>query len=95
MYVLVDMISTLFDKLSGKNVDQLQMSLQVWNIRTNTPWSVQTLVGHSGTVRCLHLEGNRLVSGSTDGTIKVCSHFTLMHIHLYTKIKNKSLDCWF
>ena len=32
---------------------------------------MQTLVGHSGTVRCLYLEGNRLVSGSTDCTIKV------------------------
>lgn len=30
-----------------------------------------TLVGHSGTVRCLHLLGNRLVSGSTDQTLKV------------------------
>lgn len=30
-----------------------------------------TLVGHAGTVRCLHLLGNRLVSGSTDSTIKV------------------------
>jgi F-box/WD-40 domain protein 7 len=29
-----------------------------------------TLVGHSGTVRCLHLLGNRLVSGSTDQTLK-------------------------
>ena len=44
---------------------------QVWNIRTNAQWSVQTLVGHSGTVRCLHLEGNRLVSGSSDKSIKV------------------------
>ena len=44
---------------------------QVWNIRTNAPWSVQTLIGHHGTVRCLHLEGNRLVSGSCDTTIKV------------------------
>lgn len=42
----------------------------VWNIRTNSPWSVMTLVGHSGTVRCLHLLGNRLVSGSTDMTLK-------------------------
>ena len=32
---------------------------------------MQTLVGHSGTVRCLHLEGNRLVSGSSDKSIKV------------------------
>lgn len=45
--------------------------LQLWNIRTNSQWAAQTLVGHSGTVRCLHLEGNRLVSGSTDCTIKV------------------------
>ena len=33
-----------------------------------------TLEGHSGTVRCLDLNGNRLVSGSTDRTIKVCQH---------------------
>jgi len=46
-------------------------TIKVWNIRTNSPWSVMTLVGHSGTVRCLHLLGNRLVSGSTDSTIKV------------------------
>ena len=30
-----------------------------------------TLVGHSGTVRCLHLLGNRLVSGSTDQSLKL------------------------
>ncbi|UYV76441.1 hypothetical protein LAZ67_14000406 [Cordylochernes scorpioides] len=48
----------------------LPVSVQVWNIRTNSPWSVMTLVGHSGTVRCLHLQGNRLVSGSSDCTIK-------------------------
>lgn len=46
-------------------------TIKVWNIRTNSPWSVMTLVGHSGTVRCLHLMGNRLVSGSTDQTLKV------------------------
>ena len=43
----------------------------MWNVKTNSPWSVMTLAGHSGEVRCLHLEGNRLVSGSTDLTIKV------------------------
>lgn len=47
--------------------------LQVWNRRTNTAWAALTLAGHSGTVRCLHLHGNRLVSGSSDRTIKVCS----------------------
>ena len=35
-----------------------------------------TLEGHSGTVRCLDLNGNRLVSGSTDRTIKVCHNRT-------------------
>jgi len=40
-------------------------------MRTNSPWSVITLCGHSGTVRCLHLLDNRLISGSTDRTIKV------------------------
>ena len=46
-------------------------TIKVWNVKTNSPWSVMTLAGHSGEVRCLHLEGNRLVSGSTDLTIKV------------------------
>ena len=47
-------------------------TIRVWNIKTNSKWSVLTLAGHSGEVRCLHLEsgGNRLVSGSTDATIK-------------------------
>ena len=35
-------------------------------------WAALTLAGHSGTVRCLHLHNNRLVSGSSDRTIKVC-----------------------
>ena len=37
-------------------------TIRVWNIKTNSPWSVMTLTGHSGEVRCLHLEGNRVVS---------------------------------
>ena len=47
-------------------------TIRVWNIKTNSKWSGLTLTGHSGEVRCLHLEsgGNRLVSGSTDTTIK-------------------------
>jgi F-box/WD-40 domain protein 7 len=53
-----------------------KLFFKVWNIRTNAQWSVQTLVGHSGTVRCLHLEGNRLVSGSTDCMIKVSFNST-------------------
>lgn len=46
-------------------------TIRVWNIKTNSPWSVMTLTGHSGEVRCLHLEGDRVASGSTDHTIKV------------------------
>ncbi|XP_023321127.1 F-box/WD repeat-containing protein 7 [Eurytemora carolleeae] len=46
-------------------------TFQVWNTKTNSPWSVMTLTGHSGEVRCLHLQENKLVSGSTDLTIKV------------------------
>ena len=29
--------------------------IKVWNVKTNSPWSVITLAGHSGEVRCLHL----------------------------------------
>ena len=36
-----------------------------------------TLAGHSGTVRCLNLNGNRLVSGSVDRSIKVCVAFVI------------------
>ena len=52
-------------------------TIRVWNIKTNSKWSVLTLAGHSGEVRCLHLEsgGNRLVSGSTDATIKGMFYF--------------------
>ena len=30
-------------------------TIKVWNVKTNSPWSVITLAGHSGEVRCLHL----------------------------------------
>ena len=44
---------------------------KVWDIKNGRTDPVLTLVGHSGAVRCLHLSGNRLVSGSADATIKV------------------------
>ena len=44
---------------------------QVWDIHSSDSNAVLTLAGHSGTVRCLNLNGNRLVSGSTDRSIKV------------------------
>ena len=49
----------------------VSVNVQVWNRRTNTAWAALTLSGHSGTVQCLHLHNNRLVSGSSDRTIKV------------------------
>ena len=38
---------------------------------------VLRLVGHAGTVRCLQLIENRLVSVSTDTTIKVCNNVSI------------------
>ncbi|KRX92154.1 TP53-regulating kinase [Trichinella pseudospiralis] len=43
----------------------------LWDIRTNNPLAVMTLLGHSGTVRCLQLNGSRLASGSNDHTLKM------------------------
>ena len=57
----------------------LSSCIQVWNRRTNTAWAALTLTGHSGTVRCLHLHGNRLVSGSSDRTIKVKLFYSYMY----------------
>ena len=49
------------------------MLFRVWNIKSSSPYYSLNLLGHSGTIRCLHLDGelNRLVSGSADHTIKV------------------------
>ena len=47
----------------------------MWDIRSGDCDAVLTLAGHSGTVRCLNLNGNRLVSGSVDRSIKVCILF--------------------
>ena len=67
---------------------QIELSRQV--LLSLSGMSVQTLVGHSGTVKCLHLEGNRLVSGSTDRTIKVCYIVTARQV---LKNSNRSLQC--
>ena len=48
---------------------------------------MQTLVGHSGMVRCLHLAGNRIVSGAADNTIKV-SKLIMLLIYAVYKTKN-------
>lgn len=49
----------------------MTFSLKVWDLTSPSEDPVLRLVGHAGTVRCLQLIGNRLVSGSTDTTIKV------------------------
>ena len=65
-------IKVIVEKGSPPKILACHLSFpQVWNRRTNTAWAALTLAGHSGTVRCLHLHGNRLVSGSSDRTIKV------------------------
>ncbi|UJR31791.1 hypothetical protein I4U23_019269 [Adineta vaga] len=49
-------------------------TIKVWNM--NTTDEIITLVGHSRSVRCLHVDGTnevRLVSGSNDHSIKVWS----------------------
>ena len=65
-------------------------TIRVWNIKTNSKWSVLTLTGHSGEVRCLHLEsgGNRLVSGSTDATIKGKIYTIFQYFQIEIKYRN-------
>ncbi|CAF2723881.1 unnamed protein product [Rotaria sp. Silwood2] len=49
-------------------------TIKVWNM--NTTNEIITLVGHSRSVRCLHVDGTnevRLVSGSNDRSIKIWS----------------------
>lgn len=46
-------------------------TIRVWDIKSGDCNAVLTLAGHSGTVRCLNLNGNQLVSGSVDRSIKV------------------------
>ena len=58
------------------------------------------LFGHSGTIRCLHLDGqlNRLFSGSADHTIKVRYALTLLKmnkIHLFTVKFYSNASCSF
>lgn len=45
--------------------DQL---VKVWDCRTAR--CLAELPGHTGAVRCLSLDGGRLFSGSTDGTVR-------------------------
>jgi F-box/WD-40 domain protein 7 len=49
------------------------LNSRVWDVSSKLPYHSLNLLGHSGTIRCLHLDGelNRLVSGSADSTIKV------------------------
>ena len=57
-------------------------TIRVWDIKSDESDVVLTLAGHSGTVRCLNLNGNRLVSGSVDRSIKVGFVFTFFLLHI-------------
>ena len=61
----------------------------MWDIKSDDSGVVLTLAGHSGTVRCLNLNGNRLVSGSVDRSIKVSSmlHFCSFVLWFQGQIK--------
>lgn len=58
-----------------------KLFLKVWDLTSLSEDPVLRLVGHAGTVRCLQLIGNRLVSGSTDTTIKV-EMFMFLEIYI-------------
>lgn len=51
-------------------------TIRLWDVNScGLPGvGTMTLTGHSDTVRCLHLNGSRLASGSNDFTIKVVIH---------------------
>ena len=69
----------------------MTLPTQVWDMKSEDSNAVLTLAGHSGTVRCLNLNGNRLVSGSVDRSIKVRLtqvETLLTHLHGYCKM------CW-
>ncbi|KRX21727.1 TP53-regulating kinase [Trichinella nelsoni] len=64
-------IELLVDHRTSRSKYVKSFNTNLWDIRTNNPLAVMTLLGHSGTVRCLQLNGSRLASGSNDHTLKV------------------------
>ena len=57
----------------------------MWNAESGT--CVHTLYGHTSTVRCMHLHGNKVVSGSRDATLRMwdvetgeCLHVLVGHV---------------
>ena len=51
-------------------------TLRVWDIRRGK--MLRVLEGHTQSVRCLDVSGNRVVSGSYDATCRVSTSFTLL-----------------
>ena len=47
-------------KIASASVDR---TIKVWSLKTNAPWSVLTLLGHIGGVRCLQMAGNMVWLG--------------------------------
>ncbi|KRZ62440.1 TP53-regulating kinase [Trichinella nativa] len=64
-------IELLVDHRTSRSKYVKSFNTNLWDIRTNNPLAVMTLLGHSGTVRCLQLNGSRLASGSNDHTLKM------------------------
>lgn len=67
-------------------------TLRVWNIETGE--AMHVLSGHSASVRCIEVSGNKVVSGSYDSTCRVSyflsSSLYSMFIILELMIHNRS-----
>ena len=75
---------------SGNSTDP-DFPIKVWDVSSGT--CIHTLIGHGETVLCMVLDGNRLVTGSKDGTIKIwdlstgqCQHTLEGHSHEVWKV---------
>ncbi len=47
----------------------MDRTVQVWNVQTGE--CVHTLKGHTNWVRCVAFDGNTIVSGSLDKTVRI------------------------
>lgn len=56
--------------LSGPSIDCFFLTSQIWNLDTMLP--MQTLSRHEGSVNCVVIHKDLLLSGSEDMEIKVC-----------------------
>ncbi|XP_072229389.1 F-box and WD repeat domain containing protein 10B [Leuresthes tenuis] len=66
-------------------------SIRCWNLKTNECEMV--LYGHTGTIRCLDVHADRLVSGAKDHTVKVWSLQTWMNFKDFHFKHHSSVQC--